>query len=160
MDASLLGSNRRRFSPPCLPLLSLLLLPLLLPSGASARGEAAELGLELDQTPIARQLLLDVETELSVSPSLAPSALAAANAERTPRAAPGDRASSEPAALARAWLAAAPAPTPQIFPAAQGQSGGFWRWIKKHWYVPLLAAAAVGYTVSDDGSDDPSDPED
>ena len=37
--------------------------------------------------------------------------------------------------------------------------GGFGRWLKKHWYVPVLAAAAVVALAGGD-SDDPNDPED
>ncbi len=38
---------------------------------------------------------------------------------------------------------------PDRQPAAKG---GFGRWVKKHWYVPVLAAAAIGVAVA--GSDD------
>ncbi len=43
---------------------------------------------------------------------------------------------------------------------AAGGDGGFGRWIKKHWYVPVLAAVAIGVVVSDDGDDGPGDVED
>ena len=36
---------------------------------------------------------------------------------------------------------------------------GFGRWLKKYWYIPVLAAAAI-IAVSDDGSDGPEDEED
>jgi hypothetical protein len=125
-----------------------------------AIGGAAELGLQLDQVPVARELLLGLEPQLQDSETTAETVPAAEPRAHSSAATPGDRTSTDVAALAKAWLAAAPA-SPQVLPAAQGQSsGGFWRWIKKHWYVPVLAGLAVGYTVSDDGSDDPNDPED
>ena len=40
------------------------------------------------------------------------------------------------------------------------EKGKFGRWVKKHWYVPVLAAAVIGVAVSDDGSDGPNDVED
>ncbi len=42
---------------------------------------------------------------------------------------------------------------------ARDGSGGFGRWMKKYWYVPVLAAAAI-VAVADDGSDGPEDEED
>ena len=36
---------------------------------------------------------------------------------------------------------------------------GFGRWLKKHWYVPVLVGAAIGFAVSDD-SDDPNEIDD
>ena len=38
--------------------------------------------------------------------------------------------------------------------------GGFGRWLKKRWYIPVLAAVAIGVAVGDDGSDSPEDEED
>jgi hypothetical protein len=32
--------------------------------------------------------------------------------------------------------------------------GGFGRWLKRHWWVPVLAAGAVAYAVSESGGDD------
>ena len=32
--------------------------------------------------------------------------------------------------------------------------GGFGRWLKRHWWVPVLGAAAIGYAVSESGGDD------
>jgi hypothetical protein len=45
---------------------------------------------------------------------------------------------------------------------AQAASGkrGFGRWLKKHWYVPVLVGAAVIVATADDGSDGPDDIED
>ncbi len=31
---------------------------------------------------------------------------------------------------------------------------GFGRWLKKHWYVPVLAAVAIGVAIGDDDSGD------
>ncbi len=39
------------------------------------------------------------------------------------------------------------------------EGGGFGRWLKKYWYIPVLAAAAI-VVVADDGSDGPEDEED
>ncbi len=36
---------------------------------------------------------------------------------------------------------------------------GFGRWLKKYWYIPVLAAGAI-VALSDDGSDGPDDVED
>ena len=39
-----------------------------------------------------------------------------------------------------------------------GSSGGFGRWLKKRWYIPVLAAVVIGVTVADD--DDAGEEED
>lgn len=48
--------------------------------------------------------------------------------------------------------------------AAQAQAapkqGGVGRWLKKHWYVPVLVGAAIIVVTADDGSDGPDDIED
>lgn len=43
---------------------------------------------------------------------------------------------------------------------AKPKKGRFGRWVKKHWYVPVLAAAVIGVAVTDDGADGPGDEED
>ena len=56
----------------------------------------------------------------------------------------------------QAYLAEAAAEA-QAERGAMPQRSGFGRWLKKHWWVPVLVAAAVGFAVSDDddqGEDD------
>ena len=43
---------------------------------------------------------------------------------------------------------------------AAPQRKGFGRWLKKHWYVPVLIGAAIGVSVSDSGDDDRSGEDD
>ncbi len=38
--------------------------------------------------------------------------------------------------------------------------GGFGKWLKKYWYVPVIAGAVLGVAVSDDGSDSNDDDSD
>ena len=44
--------------------------------------------------------------------------------------------------------------------AQQANRGGTGRWLKKHWYVPVIVAVAAGLALADDGSDGPEDEED
>lgn len=51
---------------------------------------------------------------------------------------------------------ATPPPEPQQSSAAPAtrKKGGFGRWLKKHWYVPVLVGVAIGVVVADDNDDD------
>ena len=40
---------------------------------------------------------------------------------------------------------------------ASSKKGGFGRWLKKHWYVPVLVGALVGATALDDDNDGEED---
>ena len=42
----------------------------------------------------------------------------------------------------------------------QPNSGGFGGWVKKHWYVPVLAAIAIGLVVADSDDNDAAGEED
>jgi hypothetical protein len=121
---------------------------------------AAELRLHLDQVPAARAL---VQLETTTPPPEAP-ATSRGPVETNELTRLADLAASAGTATvtdAEAWLAAAPAPSPKILPAAQGNSsGGFGRWLKRHWYVPVLAAAVVGLVVLDSDDDDAAGEED
>ncbi len=44
--------------------------------------------------------------------------------------------------------------------AQEANRGGTGRWLKKHWYVPVIVAVAAGFALADDGSDGPKDEED
>jgi hypothetical protein len=35
-----------------------------------------------------------------------------------------------------------------------GRHGGFGRWLKRHWWAPVLVAAAAGVAIADSGGDD------
>lgn len=85
--------------------------------------------------------------------------------ESTAGAEPADRAASSDAAptvrLAATELPSSPEISRQRADrtrlaemAKPKKRGGFGRWLKKHWYVPVLAAAAVGVSVSGGGDDD------
>ncbi len=41
--------------------------------------------------------------------------------------------------------------------AAEAKPKGFGRWLKKHWYVPVLVAVAIGVVVVDDDDDGEED---
>ena len=56
------------------------------------------------------------------------------------------------------WRAAEQSELLRIQAAPKQRSFG--RWLKKYWYVPVLAAAAVGVAVADDDSDGPGDDDD
>ena len=43
---------------------------------------------------------------------------------------------------------------------ATPQRNGFGRWLKKHWWVPVLVAVAVGVAVSSDDDDGDSEEDD
>jgi hypothetical protein len=126
---------------------------------------AAELRLHLDQVPAARALV-QIETVQLETTAPPPEAVATSRGPldtNEPMRLADLAASAEtpPATDSEAWLAAAPAPSPKILPAAQGNSsGGFGRWLKRHWYVPVLAAAAVGLVVLDSDDDDAAGEED
>ena len=42
----------------------------------------------------------------------------------------------------------------------QPNAGGFGRWVKKHWYVPVIAAVAIGFVVADSDDTDATGEED
>ncbi len=47
----------------------------------------------------------------------------------------------------------------QVVRQVNSHGGEFRKWIKKYWYVPVIAGAVIGVALSDDGSDS-NDPED
>jgi hypothetical protein len=137
-----------------LPRFSSLLLLLLV--GPAAVGGATGYHLGLDQVPAARELRIDVVPASTPAASAESRTTERSSTQPTPARA---EIATDAVALTREWLVAAPAPAQRILPRAQGSSNGFGKWIKKHWYVPVLAAVGVALAVQDDSSD-PNDPED
>lgn len=64
----------------------------------------------------------------------------------------------DPAALREAWSALQQ--TEQAEAEAAPKKRGVGRWLKKHWYVPVLVAGAIGALASSGGDDDSSGEDD
>jgi hypothetical protein len=50
--------------------------------------------------------------------------------------------------------------TTQSGAAGTSEKGGFGRWLKKHWYVPVIVGVAIGVAVSSSGGDSDATGED
>lgn len=107
---------------------------------------AAQLDLHLERTPAVENLRLDLD--LPAAPDEASAIVR--DGVPSPEAGLLDlRSAAHWRALGFAELASAAQQDPDV-----GQGGNrTWRWLKRHWWVPVLVAGAIALAVQDDTPD-------
>lgn len=111
-------------------------------AGGTAPLSAAELDLALERTEAVRALRLELDVS---KPDLGAD-------RRQPENLPDLRTALDWRTLDAGVLAAARQDDPDV-----GQGNRTWRWLKRHWWVPVLVAGAVALAVQDDTPDDGED---
>lgn len=132
---------------PCLALIVPLLALSALAPAASAQ-EAAVVGLEPERT-----FGLDLATAVEADDLASPTAEPTLGVEREVHLAALE-AFTDP----NAWRATHASDASLQETQGSKSGGGFGRWLKRRWYIPVLAAVVIGVTIADD--DDAGEEED